>query len=457
MNLEDELFLADTRDIFRSKRRWQELLSESDRQQMLTQIAQSGLAIGREMAPERDFRDLDLAGQGNSCPRERLAFLEILYPQISAALQTISQSPPSTMQVSEEWVDLSRAKRPTPATLRSIVQAAGSPPREKIKTMERRRIPSYDTPTNRLLKAFLVSLARDCKQIATLANLSRENNEPEIARRAYGLETRFKGWLRTTPWQDLPPTPWQDLPLLPNINPIVNPQHLTPPQQLLFRLKRQYERSFCFDWDASLFSLPTKEMWQLYEIWCFFAICEALRTTLETLGFVGKSGDVISRTTSGLRVNVATDRASRLVWENSKAERVTLYYQRNFGRERIGFQGWHSRSLAFVPDFVLEYNGRLLILDAKFKTYAQTGAELFDIRQMHAYRDGIYHKDNRAVDGAFLLYPGASIPAYPLLAYPESTPDRPYGNAEVGGICLRPDFTGQIHLQNRIRAFLRGS
>ena len=94
------------------------------------------------------------------------------------------------------------------------------------------------------------------------------------------------------------------------------------------------------------------------------------------------------------------------------------------------------------PDITLESrDGRLLLLDPKFKTYAQPGWEADDIHQMHAYRDAITHNGARGVvREAWLLYAGRKDGENPaIIAYPGSTPERPFGNADVGALLLRPE------------------
>ncbi len=89
------------------------------------------------------------------------------------------------------------------------------------------------------------------------------------------------------------------------------------------------------------------------------------------------------------------------------------------------------------PDIALTEDGpegRMWILDAKFKPYALPGEEGDDINQMHAYRDAIVDGNRRrCVAHAWCLYAGLA-----------ATPNRPqitYGGGEtaiVGALCLRP-------------------
>ena len=93
-------------------------------------------------------------------------------------------------------------------------------------------------------------------------------------------------------------------------------------------------------------------------------------------------------------------------------------------------------------------NGRLLLLDPKYRSYSEVGAEQEDVDKMHAYRDAIVRTDEStgqavpAVDAAWCLFPGVPPSSYsrpePLRAYPASTQTQPFGTAGVGAVQVRP-------------------
>ena len=105
------------------------------------------------------------------------------------------------------------------------------------------------------------------------------------------------------------------------------------------------------------------------------------------------------------------------------------------------------------PDILLECGGRLLVLDAKFKTYAENSIGedednlplTADINQCHAYRDGILRRGIPCVQAAWLLYPGRVAGG--------NRATIGYAGPEVGAILLRPQINRP--LANFIMAFLQ--
>jgi hypothetical protein len=154
----------------------------------------------------------------------------------------------------------------------------------------------------------------------------------------------------------------------------------------------------------------------------------------------------------GLSFSLAPGSASRMVFARG-AERVTLTYARRIpragqGTPRRAADGdlW-SRSHALTPDIMLGCKGRLLLLDAKFKAYADVAgafsdAALFpDLQQMHTYRDAVVGpgRQGGAVSGAWLLFCGGGTGRGPdVVAYPESSAAAPFGDGLIGALRLRP-------------------
>jgi len=171
---------------------------------------------------------------------------------------------------------------------------------------------------------------------------------------------------------------------------------------------------------------------------------------------------------SGLTFALAKGHTSRLEFANADGtRRLTVTYNREFGRasSRAGDPAdWRSRSHAMRPDITIERDGRLLVLDPKFKTYARTGWEADDVHQMHAYRDAIVRggdgagEGDRGVAAAWLLYAGRiSGENRPVIAYPRATASRPFGTGRVGAVLLRPgEPEGAAALRGLLRAFLEG-
>jgi predicted component of viral defense system (DUF524 family) len=317
---------------------------------------------------------------------------------------------------------------------------------------ERVTLASHDTPANGMVKAILVRFARDLAAIVELATVV---GEPFVAAEAQRLRHRIHGHLRRDPWRALP--------LSPTVPPLPASVRTHGAYRLIHDAYRRYRQGFAFDWANPLFTLPARETWLLYEIWCLFRVASALRS----LGFRAAQSDAFTVSRAGLTFTLVKGRASRIAFRDGTGRAVALTYNRHFPRSAAS-TGWRSRSHAMRPDIALEAEGRLLLFDAKFRAYVEAdlrGNEaggpanlplVDDINQMHAYRDGIFREDIRAVRGAWLLYAGRrAVPNHEVIAYPEATPGQPFGDGEVGAVLLRPD--GDSPLPELIRHFLRGA
>ena len=465
----------------------QVLLTEGERRRMLREIATVALTIGRDLYPENDLTDLDIGVSPDStadvCPRERLAFIASVWPRLASALERIEAEPPPALQQGTRLVPLERARRIAPKDLLAALRRA------PVRVAERIALPHYDTPANRLVKTVLANFARDLGVIFDLATVSAL---PEIAGEAFRLRRAIRSALRRSPWQTLPlssstanVSAWAGL-------------RSHGPYRLFWDAGRRYRQGFAFDWSNPLFTLPARETWLLYEYWCLFQVADALRG----LGFRTVGSDSFALSRSGLTFRLAWGRASRLTFASPKNRRIHLYYTREFvpPRETPSPNTLYAATHALRPDITLETDdGRLLVLDAKYKGYAgqasgigdrasgEEGREpenlplTNDINQLHAYRDGIRggyrvsgigHQEGQMgkmksassdarspmpdtwppnpesrtpVRAGWLLYVGRLAGGNsPIISYPRSTPDAPFGRGEVGALLLRPGVASSL-------------
>lgn len=444
---------------------------------MLTQIASVALVVGRDLFPEAELADVDVRdedGVADVCPRERLAFLQAVWPRVQSALAAIEAAPVGELRPDTRDVPLERARRVAPADLLRAIRTnaargnlAPAPPTSVLGSRLRGYLPrrvrektvflTYDTSVNRSIKAILRTFTRDLADIADLATVG---NVPEVAREAHRLRVRVRTALCREPWHNLVPAP------------VVGVLPLSLRTQgayrVLFETWRRYRRGFGMDWSNPLFSLPARETWILYEYWCLFSLVHTLRE----LGYRAKTesgfGFAINR--SGLTFTLVRGRGAtlRLSGPNGTA---TVAYNRNFARQKAGKGGWYSRSHAMRPDITVEFGNHMLVFDAKYKPYTQTEVNLAegsnadeepanlpfvqDLNQMHAYRDGIRGEEAHRVQAAWLLYVGQNGPNMPVVAYPQASPEMPFGNGEVGAVLLRPGRS-QAVLGALLRSLLTG-
>jgi hypothetical protein len=424
---------------------------------MLGDIARVALAVGQDLYPEHKLSDLDINAAtegGDACPHERLAFLALVWPRLSNALRIIENTPSAALMpaVREARIEQGCLKRvspnavlaairsgdfiPAPDSAGSVAQRLqGRLPRRIAETIP---VPASDTLINRSVKAILTQIVRDLRNIAALAEAAEA---PDVMRQAQELRETVCRHIRREPWHHLPPAP------------VVNviPTAFSPAVRYFFDQWRQYRRAFAFDWTNPLFLLPARETWLLYEYSCLFSVARALRD----IGFRTMSADGFALSRSGLTFSLKKGRESRLVFRGEGGPRVVLSYNPSFpGRETGPVSSWHSRSHSLRPDITLEVEGRLLVFDAKFKTYAEAsineedetiwrfrdGSLLPDLQQMHTYRDAIVRREQEnVVSEAWLLYAGRRGVTNPeVVAYPHASQAHPFGAGKVGAILLRP-------------------
>ncbi len=407
---------------------------------MLQEIGCVALVIGRDLYTELPLADGDLetfsvAGsslpQCDICPRERLAFLTAMWPRIENALRRMETAPDTQLATMVRPSPVEQARHATPKALLLALARPIPQHRGGRRVLEEVPTPTVNTPANRQIKTLLTAFLKDVKVIADLAQVS---NAPTVMQEALRLRNRLRQALRREPWRSLPVLDGTTR------TPLPQPVWQNGPYRLLYDISRRYRRGFAFDWQHSLFHLPYRETWLLYEYWCFFQVAQSIRA----LGFRATNSDEFVLSRSGLTFSLVRGKASTLSFQQNTGPCLSLTYNRRFP-EQAGMRGdgWHSRSHAMQPDVVLEGNGRLLVLDAKFKTYADgpnTGQDIenlpltADINQCHAYRDGILHRGEPRVDAAYLLYPGQlGGTNRPLISYSGSP------TSEVGALLLRSE------------------
>jgi hypothetical protein len=414
---------------------------------MLEEIGRVALAVGREMAAGAASAPLEVApGEepGLRTGRERLAFLTEALPQAERALRAIAAHPRAEIRGQVTETPPERAKRPLPtARNRALLTASAanvSDPPSSLRLTVRGQILTTDIPENRYILRVIEQWLHDLREIR--AQAAWEDDERASAQ-SMELEGRFRRMaevlremLRESP---SPTAPVPERICAPSAAWMMDARY-----RVIYDLRRRYRRLFRFDWEMPLLRMESQEEWRLYEIWCFFQAASALRT----LGYRARQGDAVVLSQNRLSIRLAKGQLSRLLFSApSRRDTVALFYQRAYPAARAASSGIHSRTHAMIPDMTLERGGRLLLLDPKFRSYAEPGTLQEDINQMHVYRDALVKEGEPAVDGAWCLYPGSGsdgsrLAEAQIIAFPESSPRQPFGSAGVGAIRLRPGQTG---------------
>ncbi len=474
---------------------------------------------------DREGRETSLGS-----PFERVRLLQTLGPQIASALAALARQPDSRLLATpglrkleqvrggpQILASLPRAPSAAHAWRRSQ-QGQSAPSLQDASSsalvVETRAETSFDTPANRAAASFLDGFGREALALAALAHGCGEDDMARDLKILAGTALHFR---QTGALAAARPT---SAPALSPEGSAAALARAAPPYRALERLHRQWNASLRLDWADPRLAFSTREPWQMYEIWLWLVLIESL----QNLGWKVAAGEIFAHSPDGLRFALATGRASRLRFQRqaerpkhgkSKSDVAELFYQplfvsANQTRARTGefvegkaremeeaaerdavypaaaalsdapATGYVSASHAMQPDFVLRWRNRLYLLDAKFRTYAEPGAEQNDIDKMHAYRDAIRFRDRpvsaapaawglfpgSAVRAAWLLFPGVdgaddAVPgsaaslALNVRAYPAATPERPLGQGQIGALRLRPgDKLGSVLLPALLASWL---
>jgi hypothetical protein len=423
-------------------------LSQTEYRQMLEEIGLAALTVGRSFlsqAPKEEgglFEPLAITS-GNDpetlSGREQVAFLAAHLPALEQAVDRIAERPRTRLQRESMAVPLERARQPQPHSVLAAVRRAGLAghksfdglppitallngcvPATVLETVVKE---TTDTPENRWLAAALSHWQKDLRSIASVADWTGER---EMVAQAEALQKRLRRVSGSPFLQDVS----QSVSLYGTESLLRDPRY-----RAIYEIERRYRRRFRYAWQAPSMLLNAREPWLLYECWCFFKVVEALWG----LGWQPVGGDAVRLVHNRIAVNLAKGQSSRLHFQKD-GRALSITYNRTFLSAASGSERIASCTHALIPDICLESEGRLLLLDAKFRSYANEGEEQIDIIKMHAYRDAIRKGDRPVVDAAWCLFPGETGCAR-VIAYPKPSQELPFGLAGIGAIKLRPGQT----------------
>ena len=412
---------------------WRRLLSAAERQTMLGDIARVSLTVGATLFPGQPWSELGVTvlESGARSPMEQLGAIECLLPTLAQTLAHIERSPLTAAAVQEQLVLPARAKKVTSAAW--MTHARLSQTRRTV--VETIPVLSHDMLENRAVKSFLDVLERDSR---TIARLAEAEDEPEAAARAAACTRHLRGLLRASWWEEVAAKrgDWT--------RPGTGREITRPDYAWIARERGRYRRSFGFEWDQPLLTLPPRETWRLYEIWCLFTVL----SSLQELGWtVTAAQDAFAVVAGRLTLTLAVGQRSAVELRSVSGQTLSLTYNQTFA------EGQESLTHAMQPDISLSDGVRVWILDAKFKPYSEPGEEGDDINQMHAYRDGIIGPlGTRTVAAAWCLYAGLTgFPNRAQITY------RRGAAAPIGALCLRPgDTETAANLRRLLSLWLAG-
>lgn len=444
-------------------------LTVAERHTLLEEIARLALMLAGTQPSREQEEAIGVSQRGTSSmptsPLERLRLLETLWPAFCRVLPACLSQRDSGLVARRIAVPLEKAHggpmlttalARTPRGAHAWLRRGQLLPSDQdaaFYVMESRLQTTESTSACRFVCHALHALHREADALARLAAFCDEAPAAESVR-AIAEEARR--------WQQrlLPDDPESDPDTGQEIA-VLTPTQIRQaaawpvPYRHFLRLWQQANRALTLDWsDTPLLSLPLRPEWQLYEIWCFLQVAEALQQN----GWHLRSHTILRWQQQKLRLVIATGGRSRLRFTRSfpdGEESLTLTYQPLYvsanRKASVPSKADHaplyrSRSHAMQPDLALLWRDRLYLLDPKFRAYnasraneyEQDNALLDDVNKMHAYRDAIVHNQHPVVAQAWCLFPGTPMGSRPIIAFPRATPETPFGSGGVGALRLRP-------------------
>jgi len=349
------------------------------------------------------------------------------------ALELVVHDPHRRFSAERASVDLIAARRVDARTISrvamgadGVVRATGHAAQSRLASALRGHLPAYvdvprventfDTAENRFVLEFLRQLRGIIDRVERLARSkakptsfwTRAVNDCEAMRRVLGPFERHDMWIDVGRMDHVP------------IGSSVLQRRRGYKNVLRHHLALRAAARIPFDRIAVERLLGLKDIATLYELWCYFALVDAVGEV------IGRDPDVVDE------MDVKVDemdlgRGFRVSWVDGP----TVHYNLSFSRSKAAPR--RSASLVLRPDIVIETvrNGQpeLHVFDAKLRVdsivpssdrdiseeeegdeYRFLSFKNDDITKMHAYRDALPH-----VRSARVLYPGDEAREFPAL------------------------------------------
>lgn len=371
------------------------------------------------------------ASTSNESSTRQIEWLLLLRDEVQALKQSLAYivaNPHQQLDRETQLVAVERIRRPSAATLRSVIRGTGeggwqvSPGigRHRPRLPASQPYETLDSPENRWLR---VQLERATNSLAGLreaheAAQASRRRKPSPRSVAIGdelaaMEESLVPFLTQSPIVDASP---------------VAPQGFTsltlqgrPGYREAYQALLRLNMSLVVGGDAV--NTPMRDLSELYEIWCFLAVVHRVSEVLATPIDVF---DLIELRDTGVRLNLVPGTTSTVKIQNSTCT-ANVTYNREY-KMRSGPQR---------PDIVIELLRHdmppvLLLLDAKYRvettpeyvrSFGCPGPPAEGIGQLHRYRDAIAVKyprygRGRPVVRAVALFPLGENDAQAWLGHP---------------------------------------
>lgn len=228
-----------------------------------------------------------------------------------------------------------------------------------------------------MLKSQLIDLER-------MLNLYQHCSYSEIEQRAANYQSRVKSWLIKSFLKETGELQGnREITQVIRKHPVYRQTY-----QWFERLFKHSSEHIGFD-----YSIPMKDTYELYEMWCYFQLIKELRKQ----NLLADTAELFKTKKEGLFLNLSVNHESKVSLING----WKLYFQRNYQANSPDF---HTYTHRMIPDIVIEGEDALYIFDPKYRVPSNLSNAL---GEMHKYRDGILNRQTgeKAVREVYIMTP----------------------------------------------------
>ncbi|WP_175805934.1 DUF2357 domain-containing protein [Burkholderia ambifaria] len=336
----------------------------------------------------------------------RLARLRLYAPEFLREIRKICRAPHRSLLQAERRVSLARVKRLHPLALREPLIAAAVAGRttesmslDLLHVGTSTATPTFDTPSNRALKALLTRLAAQVSALLGAVAQGRLGGDPEEQKSRRPRREHFLRNLLT------------EAKALQTREPFCSVSRLETSAASLTQISAQpiYSSAFRYGTRAlvrgvegarSRDHLHVSPTWGVYETWCFVHILSKLAERVNHFDWRAIGHGVVSA-------------AESYELELSSGIRIEAHFQANFtaGGPHSNRVGW-SLSRFRIPDIVIVVRSAsrldFLVLDAKFRSKRDNVLEAME--SAHIYHDSLRVRQQKPNFCALLLPAMADVP-----------------------------------------------
>lgn len=324
-------------------------------------------------------RDMTAGGFEREISWPQWQYIERNFKALERLFRKIQERPYRKLHRQWEYIRKEKVTQLTPQTEKWFEQSYGKGATQGIPDYVQTNIrkETTDVYENQLLKSQLKDLER-------MLNLYKHCGYREIEERAVNYQSRVKSWLIKSFLKETGEVQGnREITQVIRKHPVYRQTY-----QWFERLFKHSSEQIGFD-----YSIPMKDTYELYEMWCYFQLIEELRKQ----DMLADTKELFKTKKEGLFLNLSVNHESKVRLING----WKLYFQRNYQANSPDF---HTYTHRMIPDIVIEGEDTLYIFDPKYRVPSNLSNAL---GEMHKYRDGILNRQTgeKAVREVYIMTP----------------------------------------------------